>query len=543
MKTKCPNIARFLLLAVVIFILPFWGPAPQATEPHYKKLQLVTTTSLLADLVKNVAGSRADVTALVPPGADPHSYEPTLQNIRSIVYADAAFTNYLMLEEQALIKAITANLPKNAPNVALAEAATKHSAEVIPLVEDASLDTVWLGMRARTADRAADALAEDMNQTTGQVTFTAKSADGPGNLFGYLTTTFGQSEIYFNTKDGITQDDQITLPAGAHSHMSWAFDTPGIYHLELDAEYSSTGNTQSAHKIPTGTEKLTFAVGIDPLSTPETKNLKVIDSGHVDITADPQKQRITLFSDPKGGGEYTQQDLPPSEYVIHVPTKALKTIPATPQHRFLGARNRKIYLLPQAVLGKHVHGEIDPHLWHDVKNVKAYVQAIKDTLTKLDPSGAGEYEKNTERFNKDLDSTDAFVREQIEAIEPTRRNLVTTHDAYGYLAHAYGLKIAGYVTLNPGMEPSVADRIRLAQTMTDLKVPAVFVEPYLLNKNQELRQVARDAGATVCPLYSDTLDSKVPSYTALMRFNATSIRRCLSNESAKATTTQEPISN
>ncbi|WP_083378958.1 anchored repeat ABC transporter, substrate-binding protein [Boudabousia tangfeifanii] len=494
--------------------------APESSEQSTaKRPQVVTSTAILADIARNVAGNRADVTALVPPGADPHSYEPTLHTIRSVVYADAAFTNYMMLEEHSLIKAIDTNLRPGVPNVALAEDATRHFAEVIPLIEDASLDTVWLGLRARG----------EAKDRSSELTMRARAVRGPGQLAGFLTGAFGQPEIYFqgsekNPPATGENSPSAHLPIGAHTHVSWAFDQPGIYQLDLVAtQKAGKGFTQSE----VGQATITFAVGVDPSSDPRTKDRQIVDAGHVDITADTNTKKITLFTDPKGGGEYTQKDLDPNQIVIVVPPKALQLIPAGSQYRFLGHAGAQVYLLAQAVLGKHVHGEIDPHLWHDVKNVKAFALSIRDTMMQVDPAGASQYARNTEEYIRRLDGVDKYVRAQIDQIPRERRTLVTTHDAYGYLAHAYGLKVAGFVSPNPGQEPSVADRIRLARTMRDLGVQAVFLEPYLATRNTELTQVAADAGAKVCPLYSDTLDNQVPTYIDLMRFNADSLRKCL----------------
>ena len=71
--------------------------------------------------------------------------------------------------------------------------------------------------------------------------------------------------------------------------------------------------------------------------------------------------------------------------VIEVPTRALTTIPGEASFRFIGEAGTNVYMLPQAVLGKHVHGDIDPHLWHDVHNAQAYVRVIRDSLISVDP--------------------------------------------------------------------------------------------------------------------------------------------------------------
>ena len=117
------------------------------------KLKVVTTTGILKDIVSNVAGDKADVSAIVPDNADPHSYEPSLRKIRDISYADIAFSNYMLLEEHSIIKALDANLHPGVPNVALAEESIKHAADVIPMVEDVSLDTVWLGLAVQGQGR------------------------------------------------------------------------------------------------------------------------------------------------------------------------------------------------------------------------------------------------------------------------------------------------------------------------------------------------------------------------------------------------------
>ena len=48
------------------------------------------------------------------------------------------------------------------------------------------------------------------------------------------------------------------------------------------------------------------------------------------------------------------------QVVIEVPTRALTTIPGEASFRFIGEAGANVYMLPQAVLGKHVHGDIDP---------------------------------------------------------------------------------------------------------------------------------------------------------------------------------------
>lgn len=497
-------------------------------SPRDGRLQVVTTTGLLRDLVERVGGDRVNVASLVPDRADPHAFEPTLRDVRDVVYADVAFSNYMLLEQHGVIKTLDANLGEDVPNVSLAEESVKYAAELIPLVENVNLDTIWLGLRARGdgaalgADRSSDVL------------LTMTGASGPGEVYGYLTGSFGETEVYFDSADGFDaadgyREDTATLPADAHTHMSWAFTEPGVYEIELAA---SLQRDATARPVPIGEATFAFAVGVDPAAA--VPGAIVLDRGHADLTVDLDRGAVIALHDAEGGGEHDQVAHRADRVVIEVPSKAIDEVPGGPQHSFMGRPGERVYQLPQAVLGKHVHGEIDPHLWQDVRNVMAYAELIRDTLIEADPAGAPGYRRNAAAYLERLDRLDRYVREAIAAIPERRRHLVTTHDAFGYLAAAYGIEIAGFVTPNPATEPSLADRRKLGETVRNLRVPAVFLEPNLASRSSTLTEVAAEQGVRVCPIYSDSFDDRVRTYEQMMRFNADSLRRCLGGGPAPA---------
>lgn len=404
----------------------------------------------------------------------------------------------------------------------LAEDAVKYAAEVIPLVENVNLDTVWLGLRSHGdgeqygADRSSDVL------------LSVVGAEGPGRVAGYLTGSFGDPEVYFDSGDGFDpadgyRDDTAVLPVAAHTHMSWAFTEPGVYALDVVA---SIQPAQDAAPRPVGRATIHFAVGVPASQVPGDR--RVLDLGHADVTADLDDGGVDLRYDPEGGGTHTQQVIDPESAVVAVPPKALGEVPDDDRLDFLGRPGTAIYQLPQAVLGKHVHGEIDPHLWQDVGNAMAYVELIRDTLVDADPEHTGAYHRRAEAYLAELEALDAEVADTLGAIPEPRRQLVTTHDAFAYLAHAYDLQVAGFVTPNPATEPSLADRRKLVETIRTLDVPAVFLEPNLVTRNSVLSQVASEEGVRVCPIYGDTFDDQVTDYVQMLRFNADSIRKCLS---------------
>lgn len=487
------------------------------------RLQVVTTTGLLRDLVENVGGDRVDVASIVPDGTDPHTYEPTLRDARNVVYADVAFSNYALLEEHNVIKTLDSNISASAVNVSLAEEAVKYAAEIIPLVENVNLDTVWLGLRAHGdgADRYGAT-------RTSEVLLSATEVTGPGDVFAYLTGTFGDTDVYFDSADGFDpgdgyKDDTMSLPADAHTHLSWAFTEPGIYRIALAARVQ-VDDTSRPQEL--GRATFTFAVGVNPADA-RMPAAVVLNQGHADLTANLENGALEIRYDPEGGGEHTQLAYAPDEVVIDVPSKALSEIPGGSQFSFLGRAGTRIYQLPQAVLGKHVHGEIDPHLWQDVRNGMAYVQLIRDTLIGADPAGAREYTANAAAYLAELEDLDDYVRDTIATIPEANRYLITTHDAFGYLAHAYDVQIAGFVTPNPATEPSLADRRKLSETLRTLRIPAVFLEPNHIARANVLTELAAERHVEVCLIYGDALDARVPSYLEMMRFNADSLRDCL----------------
>ncbi len=84
-----------------------------------KKLKVVATTTIIGDLVKNVAGDQVELHVLLPIGADTHSFQPAPQDIAAATDADVIFVNGLGLEQ--FLEAMIKDSGAKAPVVALAE--------------------------------------------------------------------------------------------------------------------------------------------------------------------------------------------------------------------------------------------------------------------------------------------------------------------------------------------------------------------------------------------------------------------------------------
>lgn len=176
---------------------------------------------------------------------------------------------------------------------------------------------------------------------------------------------------------------------------------------------------------------------------------------------------------------------------------------------------------------EHGHGEHDPHIWHSVNNVQVMVRNIRDALVAADPTHQSDYEANALAYSQQLQQLDDWVFEQVDALPPERRKLVTTHDTFGYFAERYGFEVLGTVlpASTEGASPSAQELAALVEAVRAAGVPAIFAEN--VSNNSLINQVANEAGVqVVASLYTDALGpagSGADTYLDMMRQNTTTI--------------------
>jgi len=176
---------------------------------------------------------------------------------------------------------------------------------------------------------------------------------------------------------------------------------------------------------------------------------------------------------------------------------------------------------PRRSEDEHDHGGADPHAWQSVANAKIYVGNIRDALVAADPAGEAAYRANAAGYLATLDALDAEVRAAITAIPPARRRIITTHDAFGYFAAAYGVDFLAPQGVSTEAEASARDVARIISQIRKQKIPAVFIEN--VTDPRLLERIGRETGARIGgTLYSDALtgpDGPAPSYVEMMRHN------------------------
>ena len=173
----------------------------------------------------------------------------------------------------------------------------------------------------------------------------------------------------------------------------------------------------------------------------------------------------------------------------------------------------------------NAHAELDPHAWQNPLNVVQYVSNIAAGLAKADPSGAATYQANAEAYAKQLKDFDTQAKAQFDAIAPAKRKVITSHDAFGYLAARYGITMLAPEGVNTDSEPSAKHVAQLIRQIKREKIKAVFVEN--MSNPKLIEQLSKDAGVSVgATLYSDALSQAsgpAPTYLKMMNHNLTQL--------------------
>jgi surface-anchored protein len=130
---------------------------------------------------------------------------------------------------------------------------------ILPQVEDPEL--LYLGLA--TEEIALGVFEGDV------VTFSLTGITGPGHFALYSEGGFGDVTLFFNSADGITSSDSMTLPVGSHQHLNWAFSAPGSYSVE----FTASGILQ-ADGMPTTSGPVAYSFEVVP--EPGTVGLLVI---------------------------------------------------------------------------------------------------------------------------------------------------------------------------------------------------------------------------------------------------------------------------
>jgi len=169
----------------------------------------------------------------------------------------------------------------------------------------------------------------------------------------------------------------------------------------------------------------------------------------------------------------------------------------------------------------HDHGRADPHAWQSVANAKIYVANIRDALIAADPAGKAAYDANAATYLGKLDALEREVRDTVGKIPADRRRVLTSHNAFGYFADAYGVAFVAPQGVSTEAEASARDVAAIITQVKRQQIAGVFLEN--VTDPRLVRQIAGETGARLGgTLYSDALTAGAggaPTYVDLIRHN------------------------
>jgi zinc transport system substrate-binding protein len=171
---------------------------------------------------------------------------------------------------------------------------------------------------------------------------------------------------------------------------------------------------------------------------------------------------------------------------------------------------------------------VDPHVWLDPARYEEVVRTVVDALSESDPANESTYDANAHAYIAKIAALDDDFRAGLADCQ--RTTIVTSHEAFAYLAESYGLTEVGITGLSPEAEPSARRLAELKDLVEKEGITTIFAEELVSPKVAET--LADEAGITVevlDPLESLT-DEQVAAgedYVSVMRENLAILRGAL----------------
>lgn len=176
----------------------------------------------------------------------------------------------------------------------------------------------------------------------------------------------------------------------------------------------------------------------------------------------------------------------------------------------------------------HDHGDLDPHFWLDPTLLAALATEVGETFAAADPQDAAGYRSRATALAATLTELDRTFAAGLAQCE--HRTFVTTHEAFGYLAHRYDLEQVGISGLDPDTEPSPARLREVSAVIAETGVSTVFAESAATTKVATV--LADDLGISTGVL--DPLESRTEAelaadddYVVAMQANLAALREAL----------------
>ncbi|MCU1399936.1 MAG: transporter substrate-binding protein [Acidimicrobiales bacterium] len=168
-------------------------------------------------------------------------------------------------------------------------------------------------------------------------------------------------------------------------------------------------------------------------------------------------------------------------------------------------------------------GRRDPHFWLDPSRLADVAKGVARRLSAVDPTDAPEFATNLAALESDLHLLDTDYRAGLAHCAST--DIVTSHNAFGYLSQRYGLTQIGITGLTPEDEPTSKDLAAVTQFVEDHHVRTIYYES--LVSPAIAQTVADETGAkteVLDPIEGLSDSSQGADYLQIMRADLANLR-------------------
>ena len=178
--------------------------------------------------------------------------------------------------------------------------------------------------------------------------------------------------------------------------------------------------------------------------------------------------------------------------------------------------------------GEEEHAESsggkDPHVWLDPVRFATISDQLAVRLGQADPARAAEFTTRAQALHAELDKLNTEYAQALKTCQ--RREIVTSHAAFHYLADRYGLTEVGITGISPEAEPSPQRLAHVAEEAKATGTTTIFFETLVSPKVAET--IAREVGARTAVLDPlEGLTEPGADYFSVMRSNLTALTTAL----------------
>lgn len=168
-------------------------------------------------------------------------------------------------------------------------------------------------------------------------------------------------------------------------------------------------------------------------------------------------------------------------------------------------------------------GAQDPHVWLDPLNMEAMSTAVAARLAKIRTAASATFTQNAATLSSAMTSLDEQWADGTQSCRS--KNLVVSHEAFGYLANRYGFKQVGIAGLSPDAEPSPAKIVEVADFVKTHGITTIYYESLVDPKVAETVASETGARATMLDPLEGLLEGSTQDYFSVMQANLAAVQQ------------------